>query len=964
MSLFIIGLVSAGFSVGVLNVGDVSGNDTSNITLNDSLGYDFGVEYGPGSSLSGDLNLSLSDEKFSSILSACFNGFCDEIILKDFLDNANVNYDCTTQQCDKVFVSSGTGELSSSFSLMEGQEKLIGLKIVTDEVSSLSNFSININSNVGASCVNPLKIDVLGDGSYEWTAYEEVEGEFCSAINNGYGCYEESKKQTDAFVSSVQYCSKIEIEPSPKIKIGANLQGTGSADFVMNIFNDNFNEFCEFTISASGESGCVVDISTIEKQEFDVCINAKALVDENKYSVGIENDEPCGYSGDEDRDFSIFALPSKYASVQSFTLNTEELQSKIPSLGENIDMEGYIINYLDEVYDTKCSNGCIIPIAFLGASQDLTLSDASLFYSSGGGISFKSDKIFNVAEGDSLISMPYSVLDISKASLSIPKVYGNHSLVLKLNNETIVEDFDINVIEAPVIELTYPQKVPAAIDTIFRIYVSGANITKYIWDFGDNTSIEETTTPELIHKYMDIGTYQLTLTVENSLGTSTKSFSVSVLTPGEYIEDVIAENRFNLDSLKEDINALDPWAKPFFENKIDTTSLEVEINKLQIKHEGAGGSSDVYIEVLNSLEALKIPSSLTSQAFSLQYLIDREQINLDDVASLSGDNYESSNSETYKDGIFEWFRESALATLEEKVYSLNYNGESEKIASYFKVSVSPKKSMNDVYFIVNEVGDDLRIKDTSLQLKPLTGATAVEFSSLSQRDIEFLVSGSYGILEMPAYFATSFSGLSDYTTGAQLDVCNNNDICEQGENSKNCRRDCKPWGLILIWLIILLLIGFIFYILLQEWYKKKYEDHLFKNKDDLFNLINFMDNAEKQKMTKEQIFAKLLSKGWSKEQISYAWKKYKGLRTGMWEIPVLMPFEKLMIKKELEKRRNRNPSSGKIAPISGANSPRQLPLNQRAGIPPRQVFPSKKKVVLKQQSINKPNNLSKNKVKK
>jgi L-rhamnose mutarotase len=90
---------------------------------------------------------------------------------------------------------------------------------------------------------------------------------------------------------------------------------------------------------------------------------------------------------------------------------------------------------------------------------------------------------------------------------------------------------------------------------------------------------------------------------------------------------------------------------------------------------------------------------------------------------------------------------------------------------------------------------------------------------------------------------------------------------------------------------------------LQEWYKRNYESYLFKNKNDLFNLIHFMDNAEKQKITKEDMFKKLEEKGWNHEQIEYAYKKYKGLRTGMWEIPIFKWRENKKVKEEIEKRK-------------------------------------------------------------
>jgi len=207
--------------------------------------------------------------------------------------------------------------------------------------------------------------------------------------------------------------------------------------------------------------------------------------------------------------------------------------------------------------------------------------------------------------------------------------------------------------------------------------------------------------------------------------------------------------------------------------------------------------------------------------------------------------------------------------------------------------------------------------------------------------------GEVDILEVPAYFAPGISRLSEYTVGVDLEACNNNGFCEAGEDSGNCRRDCKPWGLVGLWLFILLLVTFAIYLALQEWYKRRYEAHLFKNEHELYNLINFIDNAEKQGMNKQQIYNKLKAKGWDKERIDYAWKKYKGERTGLWEIPVFKFAEKLKVKKEINKRHKQG-AVGTLAPIPGA-SPRRPIMNGH----PLSNNQEYKKSILGKQNVNK-----------
>ena len=96
---------------------------------------------------------------------------------------------------------------------------------------------------------------------------------------------------------------------------------------------------------------------------------------------------------------------------------------------------------------------------------------------------------------------------------------------------------------------------------------------------------------------------------------------------------------------------------------------------------------------------------------------------------------------------------------------------------------------------------------------------------------------------------------------------------------------------------------------MQEWYKKKYESHLFKDKNDLYNIINFIYNSRMSGLSDKQIKVKLEDSGWAGEQVSFAFKKIDGKRTGMFEIPIFKIFEKRKIQQEIEKRQGLPPGA-------------------------------------------------------
>ena len=100
--------------------------------------------------------------------------------------------------------------------------------------------------------------------------------------------------------------------------------------------------------------------------------------------------------------------------------------------------------------------------------------------------------------------------------------------------------------------------------------------------------------------------------------------------------------------------------------------------------------------------------------------------------------------------------------------------------------------------------------------------------------------------------------------------------------------------ILFIILITLAFIGILIYIILQKWYKTKYEKYLFKERNQLYNVATYIHNAKENNIPESEIRKTLRKAGWNSEQITYALRKYAGKRTGMYELPV----KKLLEKKE------------------------------------------------------------------
>ena len=102
---------------------------------------------------------------------------------------------------------------------------------------------------------------------------------------------------------------------------------------------------------------------------------------------------------------------------------------------------------------------------------------------------------------------------------------------------------------------------------------------------------------------------------------------------------------------------------------------------------------------------------------------------------------------------------------------------------------------------------------------------------------------------------------------------------------------------------LLIIVAFISYVVLQEWYKKKYENYLFKNKNDLYNMVNYVNNSKKRGLKNKEISDNLRKAKWSSEQVKYVMKKYAGKRTGMLELPLTNLMKKVKKKSDFYKTR-------------------------------------------------------------
>jgi len=400
----------------------------------------------------------------------------------------------------------------------------------------------------------------------------------------------------------------------------------------------------------------------------------------------------------------------------------------------------------------------------------------------------------------------------------------------------------------------------------------------------------------------------------SSQGEASSVFEINVAALSrENILTKLNKNNANLLSIEVELNQLPIWLKDYLRNQLKINDTKTELNQFI----SSLNSTDNFTAVISylSLPSANVASSFgISESSSGVFIVDQNKINLASLTNAGAGSINSGSDESsYKNAIYGWLINNMNIIVEEDVFSLFYNDKNEPVGSYFKILLSPKKEYSGkLFLVINKNSGEITFKDKRNTKNESQTTIILLDGSSSSREIEFFVKGRVDPTDIPIYLSPEFLSLI-FSSNPK---CIIDGKCDSsiGEDAETCPSDCKSnTGQIILSIIILLILMFIVYIILQEWYKRKYENYLFKSKDDLYNVVNFISNAEKQTMSKGEIFKNLLDMKWSNEQITFAYKKFHGQRTGMYEIPIFKLFEKRKVQIEVDKRQAMG-NMGNIAP--------------------------------------------------
>jgi PKD repeat protein len=425
--------------------------------------------------------------------------------------------------------------------------------------------------------------------------------------------------------------------------------------------------------------------------------------------------------------------------------------------------------------------------------------------------------------------------------------------------------------KVPMIKSVTPTETAVSYPTAFIADVNWSkSIATYVWDFGDG-NMQNTTISEVAHTYDTIGNYGLKLTVYDSAGKSaSKIFQIKVSSASEVVPSLLIDAEANLATITSEIADLTSFERDSVNASLNLDLMRSTLAELQNQALTAATEED-FGAILTGLISLNIPQEIARTTFSdeLTFYTQPENINIDALVQIGGGNYSLEDGEKYKEAVLFWDEQNIDSKLTYSEISSIFADREESILKEFTIRIINKGSGEGTrYFIIKDL-ENLRFdKDYSEQR-----ANGYVYFPLSGQDssISFTTTEEIDFISLPLFVSPAITELTII------------------ENPSPFKSKNNGWIIFLLAMLVILIAGAVWFII-HIWYKRKYETFLFKNRNNLYNLINFIGSEKKKGAAEKDIFAKLRKSGWSGEQLRYAFKKYAG--KNKWEKLIEKIFHK------------------------------------------------------------------------
>jgi len=823
--------------------------------------YSFEKVYSPFDSIGGEINLTIVGEEFGAKVSSSDGG---EVELGDFLEDNGVIYYCSPPDCSDDYEVLESGE-NMTF-VVPAFGVVYGGFVLNGENVEVTGISFDIESDFVESSNLPIAIDFF-EGS-EWE-FEGFSGEYSG---ENWGCYNPAVPVIGPPIRKSVYCEMITISDTNALYAGADVDNGDVVDLKMTIYPElGGNDLGSCLFNPDDGRGCVIDADIGEifsAGDYQVCVGTPDYLENTNYRLFQEaTGAVCGFvysmgPGTGSEDYAVFVKEAKYAGASEFGSDDFDFGSLLVAADALIDKK----------YNRNCSDDCVLPFAISGIAQNVLVSNVVVDYFGDGRDNY-------VEESSTLNILPSTVDFAGILDLGILGFSVSASMLYKilLGDVELFEE-EISVLPAPVVSHVSPLNPPAGVPIEFRALVQfdGNDSLSYTWSFGDESSVN-TDVPFVVQTYESVGNYSMSIKVSAGGNLSSeRTFAVEVISPEVAVNETLFHKRNYLDEVIRVIGGLPSWYGGALSKVVDVDFLDGELDRLDKARNNSVYDED-FVNVAKDLYALDVPVGLVYDTFNFPGLMtDFDDINVGPVATIGG--VGSGDDEGYKNPILVWQNSYITANVSSREFAiLRMGGEKEVIFNVYDVDVASADFVES-YFVINKLREDLFFEE-SVGARKVDDATVIVLDREDAKSFAFYYEGVDGA----SFFVSP--KLSSLVIEESVDMsCNFNFVCEEGEDYKSCRSDCKPIGRAIFYGVLVLIGVLVLYGFLQVWYKLRYEGHLFKDRRQLYNLLMYVTNARARGVGDLRTRSELRAKGWSSERVDYVLKKSRGERVGMYEI--------------------------------------------------------------------------------
>lgn len=849
---------------------------------------DLVTSYSGGENVRGNVVLSFSGENANSLITSTYPGSISIIDLVRANGYSNGDYTCDTLSCGKNYKTAGD---ITQLNVNSGNNK-IGIYFEGREVN-VRSVDFTIESDVASSCSKQLSINIGDDNStsIQNTLYNK--NGVCGSENSA-GCFDKnlaSSSYSNLLITGDGLCERVSLREAPAYEFSAVVQNTTNGvegDLKMELFDNETGFIGECNLPKlemdMQERKCIIEKPIAIGGDYYACVSLKG--GNAKYQIRAESSgQVCGTGnilGEKqgDFDYEISARPMPYDVIKNLSIKDAYFKTTGVELGDYLD------NYISNNYGRNCSSGCIVPVSFNGANQNLNFNNISIEYDASPGNIVTKNILKQISESDSKISSGNLTLELSYANFKIPLKTSNNLSSFNLfidGRQVFSSSLQIDI--TPGFDFSVnPKFALIGVPTNFFVATS-ENITSGSWNFGDN--VQKDTTGKIVeHTYKSEGNYTIQVSLTNTKGfTARKSVNVLVGNASQSAGVLLNLSRTKLNKINSYTSLQASWIQNYINSKLNITADNLILNALQTRLNNAQNDSE-YVSIVLDIINLNLPDGIkTAKIGTVPFSLGFSGIDVSYIENISDYFVAGDKKDLLKDNIIYLNGQNYNSEVSYEEAGLVSGINDEPLYTKIKVKINNKNvNKSKSYLIIDyPIGQITFLQDYGA--KSISGdyKSGTEIPLVESTQIEFIVPGKVNFADLAMYVSPVISEVGDY-----------------GESVSIAKKYPTAWVTFL--LIVLLIFVFVVYILLQEWYKRHYESYLFQNRDDLYNLINFIYNSRNNKLADDAIKKKLSVNKWSGEQVSYAFKKLDGKRTGMFEIPIFRGREQAKIREEIAKR--------------------------------------------------------------